>query len=292
MRVAIVSDIHANVAALAAVLADIDTRGVDDIVHLGDLVGYNSFPSETLALVQARSIRGVHGNHDLMTCGVLSLDHCGPLARRASFGPSIRAASASRGTPIRERRMRWWTASRGRLRSIGSRTTTRACRATTRVEGLPSRRVRGGWGSASGAAPWRRRERSLASSIPLAERGSLDRDGTQPPHQGADAALDPTVHDVAHVRPLLHGVLNRPGLDWRRVEVAEQQHVLRGSAEALTDRAALRCVHDEDDVGGAHQVRHEELGAVPTQIDAAARGNHHGVGRRGAARADEPGRVP
>ena len=83
MRFAIVSDIHANVAALAAVLADIDTRGVDDIVHLGDLVGYNSFPSETLALVQARSIRGVHGNHDLMTCGVLSLDHCGPLARRA-----------------------------------------------------------------------------------------------------------------------------------------------------------------------------------------------------------------
>ena len=83
MRFAIVSDIHANVAALAAVLADIDTCGVDDIVHLGDLVGYNSFPSETLALVQARSIRGVHGNHDLMTCGVLSVDHCGPLARRA-----------------------------------------------------------------------------------------------------------------------------------------------------------------------------------------------------------------
>jgi len=83
MRFAIVSDIHANVAALAAVLADIDRRGVDDIVHLGDLVGYNSFPSETIALVQARDIRGVHGNHDLMACGALSLDHCGPLARRA-----------------------------------------------------------------------------------------------------------------------------------------------------------------------------------------------------------------
>lgn len=83
MRFAILSDIHANVAALAAVLADIDRRGVDDIVHLGDLVGYNSFPRETLALVQARGIRGVHGNHDLMACGALSLDHCGPLARRA-----------------------------------------------------------------------------------------------------------------------------------------------------------------------------------------------------------------
>ena len=83
MRLAIVSDIHANVAALAAVLADIDTCGVDRIVHLGDLVGYNSFPSETLALMQARGIRGVHGNHDLMACGALSLDHCGPTARRA-----------------------------------------------------------------------------------------------------------------------------------------------------------------------------------------------------------------
>lgn len=83
MRFAILSDIHANVAALAAVLAAIDGHGVDDIVHLGDLVGYNTFPSETLALVQARGIRGVHGNHDLMACGVLSLDHCGPVARRA-----------------------------------------------------------------------------------------------------------------------------------------------------------------------------------------------------------------
>jgi predicted phosphodiesterase len=83
MRLAILSDIHANLPALVAVLADIDSRGVDDIVHLGDLVGYNSFPSETLALLQARGIRGVHGNHDLMACGALSLDHCGPLARRA-----------------------------------------------------------------------------------------------------------------------------------------------------------------------------------------------------------------
>jgi predicted phosphodiesterase len=83
MRLAILSDIHANVAALTAVLADSATRGVDDVVHLGDLVGYNSFPRETLALVRARRIRGVHGNHDLMACGRLSLDHCGTRARRA-----------------------------------------------------------------------------------------------------------------------------------------------------------------------------------------------------------------
>lgn len=83
MRLAIVSDIHANLAALAAVLADIDARGVDEIVHLGDLVGYHSFPRETLALVRARAIRGVHGNHDLMACGRLTSDHAGSEARKA-----------------------------------------------------------------------------------------------------------------------------------------------------------------------------------------------------------------
>lgn len=83
MRLAILSDVHANVAALAAVLADIEAQGVDEIVHLGDLVGYNSLARETLALIRARRIRGVHGNHDLMACDRLSPDHCGPLARKA-----------------------------------------------------------------------------------------------------------------------------------------------------------------------------------------------------------------
>ncbi len=83
MRIAIISDIHANTPALEAVLADIGQLGVDRIVHLGDLVGYNGFPRETLALVRAHGIPGVHGNHDLMAIGRLGLDRCGPLARKA-----------------------------------------------------------------------------------------------------------------------------------------------------------------------------------------------------------------
>ena len=83
MRIAIVSDIHANAPALEAVLADIRRCGVDRIVHLGDLVGYNGLPRETLALVRAHGIPGVHGNHDLMAVGRLAPDHCGPLARKA-----------------------------------------------------------------------------------------------------------------------------------------------------------------------------------------------------------------
>ena len=46
MRYALISDIHANLEALDAVLADIDRRGdVDAIYHLGDLVGYSSHPN-------------------------------------------------------------------------------------------------------------------------------------------------------------------------------------------------------------------------------------------------------
>ena len=64
MRVAIISDIHANLEALTAVLADIDAEGVDRIVCLGDVVGYGANPAECLALVRARAPHCVLGNHD------------------------------------------------------------------------------------------------------------------------------------------------------------------------------------------------------------------------------------
>lgn len=83
MRLAVLSDIHANSDALAAVLADIRRRGIRHIVHLGDLVGYNTRPRETLALVREHGIPGVYGNHDLMAIGRLSVDQCGPIGRKA-----------------------------------------------------------------------------------------------------------------------------------------------------------------------------------------------------------------
>jgi hypothetical protein len=48
MRIALISDIHANLPALEAVLADIDGVGVDASVHLGDLVGYAPWPNELI----------------------------------------------------------------------------------------------------------------------------------------------------------------------------------------------------------------------------------------------------
>lgn len=61
---AVISDIHSNLEALEAVLADIDARGVQDIVCLGDVVGYGPNPKECLDLVRQRCRVCLMGNHD------------------------------------------------------------------------------------------------------------------------------------------------------------------------------------------------------------------------------------
>ncbi|MDC0343521.1 metallophosphatase family protein [bacterium] len=61
---AIISDIHANLAALEAVLADIDARGISEIWCLGDVVGYNGEPNECISLLSQRGIPSLLGNHD------------------------------------------------------------------------------------------------------------------------------------------------------------------------------------------------------------------------------------
>ncbi len=63
-RLAIISDIHGNLPALEAVLADIQAQGLEEVYHLGDLVGYNPFPNETVALVADQGIPGITGNYD------------------------------------------------------------------------------------------------------------------------------------------------------------------------------------------------------------------------------------
>jgi putative phosphoesterase len=68
-RLAIISDIHGNLPALEAVLADIETQGVSEIYHLGDLVGYNPFPNETVALIAERRLPGITGNYDQAVLG-------------------------------------------------------------------------------------------------------------------------------------------------------------------------------------------------------------------------------
>jgi predicted phosphodiesterase len=76
MRYALISDIHANLPALEAVLADIDGRtDIDAVCHLGDLVGYAPWPNETVELIRTRMIAGVAGNYDSTTA--TGYRHCG-----------------------------------------------------------------------------------------------------------------------------------------------------------------------------------------------------------------------
>ncbi|HWN20050.1 MAG TPA: metallophosphoesterase family protein [Gemmatimonadales bacterium] len=75
MIYALISDIHANLPALEAVLEDIGHRGVAATYHLGDLVGYAPWPDETVALIRGRGISGVAGNYD-STVGT-DYKHCG-----------------------------------------------------------------------------------------------------------------------------------------------------------------------------------------------------------------------
>jgi diadenosine tetraphosphatase ApaH/serine/threonine PP2A family protein phosphatase len=61
---AILSDIHGNLEALTAVLAEIDRRGITDLLCLGDIIGYGPNPLECLDLVRERCGRAILGNHD------------------------------------------------------------------------------------------------------------------------------------------------------------------------------------------------------------------------------------
>jgi len=69
MKIAIISDIHANLEALRATLDEISARRVDRIVCLGDVVGYNADPSECVALLRQQAPLCVAGNHDRAVTG-------------------------------------------------------------------------------------------------------------------------------------------------------------------------------------------------------------------------------
>ncbi|MHC4675560.1 MAG: metallophosphoesterase family protein, partial [Planctomycetota bacterium] len=64
MMYAIISDIHSNLEALNSVLADIDARGIQRVVCLGDVVGYGPNPKECVDIVMDRCEFCICGNHD------------------------------------------------------------------------------------------------------------------------------------------------------------------------------------------------------------------------------------
>ena len=81
MRVAVLSDIHSNLAALDAVLEDL--RAVDAVWVLGDIVGYGPYPDAVVARLRKEHAVAVRGNHDAAALGELDA---------ASFNDDARTA--------------------------------------------------------------------------------------------------------------------------------------------------------------------------------------------------------
>jgi predicted phosphodiesterase len=75
MKIALISDIHANIEALESVLSDIEARSVDEILCLGDIVGYGANPNECIELVKKSCSLVLLGNHDAAAVGMLSTQH-------------------------------------------------------------------------------------------------------------------------------------------------------------------------------------------------------------------------
>jgi diadenosine tetraphosphatase ApaH/serine/threonine PP2A family protein phosphatase len=85
MKLAVISDIHSNLHALTVVLEEIEKRKVESIFALGDLVGYNAFPSEVVDIMLKREIASIMGNHDIVCCGLENPIWFNTAAREASL---------------------------------------------------------------------------------------------------------------------------------------------------------------------------------------------------------------
>ncbi len=95
MTILIVSDIHANLAALDAVLAA--AGEVDTVWNLGDTVGYGPFPGECIDRMRGCGPEiTLLGNHDAAAVGLLSLDEFNPIARAATLWTSTRLSDDHR----------------------------------------------------------------------------------------------------------------------------------------------------------------------------------------------------
>ncbi|MGC8873568.1 MAG: metallophosphoesterase family protein [Chloroflexia bacterium] len=90
-----ISDIHANLAALDAVLADIGAQA-EAIWCLGDVVGYGPDPNECVARLQERGIVSIAGNHDWACLGRLDLADFNPDAREACLWTADRLSKEGR----------------------------------------------------------------------------------------------------------------------------------------------------------------------------------------------------
>lgn len=85
MRYAVISDTHANIDALETVLDVVDRSNIDQVVCLGDVVGYNAAPNECCKVLRERRIPTILGNHDAVACGLEEPWGFNPVALNAAL---------------------------------------------------------------------------------------------------------------------------------------------------------------------------------------------------------------
>ena len=244
MQVAVVSDIHANLHALEAVLAAIDADPPDELWCLGDLVGYGPKPNECCALVQARAGGASPGTTTSAVRGTIDLDEfsgdAGTAARVDARGAERRLArlprvaraarSGGRRRPLPRRRPRSGLGvrahRRGRARDLP------ADRGVARARRAQPRRARG---SHCGTTS------SRAASRPTGPRSSSRAPaGSSTPARSASRA---TATRARHTSSL---DLEARRASFRRVEydIAQTQAEIReaGLPEMLGAAAAARAV--------------------------------------------------
>jgi predicted phosphodiesterase len=93
MRIAVLSDIHSNLHALEAVLADVDLQEPDELWCLGDVVGYGPRPNECVSIIRERAAFCLCGNHDLAVLGALdTVDFSGDAGTAARWTQAVLGA--------------------------------------------------------------------------------------------------------------------------------------------------------------------------------------------------------
>lgn len=85
MKLGIISDIHSNVEALTTALRWFGAHHVDEVICLGDVVGYGPDPNPCCKLIRDHCNVSLMGNHDAAVIGVMEIDYYYDAAREAIF---------------------------------------------------------------------------------------------------------------------------------------------------------------------------------------------------------------
>ncbi|HNB09529.1 MAG TPA: metallophosphoesterase family protein [bacterium] len=108
MRIAIISDIHGNIEALRQALDIIGELGTDEIVCLGDIVGYGPDPEPCVDLIRKHCKTVIMGNHDNAVIDMSATENFNPVAKQAVWWThqqlSPESLSFLQGLPYRNQR--------------------------------------------------------------------------------------------------------------------------------------------------------------------------------------------